>query len=537
MRSNGSALASASPCVAVGGSDPGQSLETEVQHDEIADVLIVLDDEHATARRRFGAGLLSLAHVHSVAPAALEWQEATDLSHGGRSRAIPDSSTRAEDIMKHKAALIIALAVLTGLTARAFYSRRSGGDPVIVTGAVTRGAIVNNISATGTLEPVTTVEVGTQVSGIVESMNADFNSIVKQGQILARLEPSLFRSAVEQAQANLVRAEADEQRLQVGLADAVVKLERTRQLSERQLVPATDLDAAMVSRQSFEAQVKSAAAAVTQARASLRQAQVNLEKTVVASPIDGIVIARNVDVGQTVAASLQAPTLFLIAADLGEMQVKREHRRIGRRADRVRPGRHLHGRCVSAAALHGDRGAGAAQSNGGVERGHLCGDDQRAEPVARAEARDDGQRDGRGVPQRRRAARPECRAPFPSDRRDRQPARARCRVPGIAGRVRISAASQGLAVATSGSSAAPSESSGASGFSRKDSSVVWVQTDGAIRAVAVRTGVSDGVNTELLDGALPEGASVVTRITLPGATSSALTGTSSPLMPSGPPRR
>ena len=187
---------------------------------------------------------------------------------------------------------------------------------------MSRGSILTVISATGTLEAVDTVLVGTQVSGVIQSLGADFNSIVKKGQVLARLDPSLIQAEIERAKANLLGAEADVERLKVMLQDAETKLGRARELAARQLIPATDLDAAEIARRTNEAQVKAAAAQVTQARAALSQAQVNRQKTVIVSPIDGIVISRSVDVGQTVAASLQAPTLFTIAADLSQMQLK-----------------------------------------------------------------------------------------------------------------------------------------------------------------------------------------------------------------------
>ena len=216
---------------------------------------------------------------------------------------------------------IAAVVVAATLTVRAFYGKDAEGAPSITTEAISRGDIVSAVSATGTLEAVTTVQVGSQVSGSIDALYADFNDIVKKGQLLARLEPSLFRSAVEQAQANLVRAQADEDRAQVTLVDADAKLARAKELAARQLIPANELDTAGVNRATAAAQVKSAAAAVSQARASVQQARVNLSKTVITSPIDGIVISRNVDVGQTVAASMSAPTLFVIAADLTRMQL------------------------------------------------------------------------------------------------------------------------------------------------------------------------------------------------------------------------
>jgi HlyD family secretion protein len=163
---------------------------------------------------------------------------------------------------------------------------------------------------------VKTVQVGSQVSGTIESLDADFNSIVKKGQVLARLDQSLFQSAIEQARANLDRAEADRERVRVMLVDAETKLARAKELAARQLIPANELSDAEVTKATAEAQLRSSNAGVTQARAALQQAQVNLAKTVIRSPID-----RNVDVGQTVAASLSAPTLYLLAADLTQMQL------------------------------------------------------------------------------------------------------------------------------------------------------------------------------------------------------------------------
>jgi HlyD family secretion protein len=168
---------------------------------------------------------------------------------------------------------------------------------------------------------VTTVQVGTQVSGTVKELYADFNSIVRKGQVIARLDPSLFETQIEQQQANVARAQAEVERLRVALEDARVKLTRARDLSDRSLIPKTELEAAEVNVRSGEAQLRSAQAGLTQARANLNQTRVNLDYTIIHSPIDGIVISRNVDVGQTVAASMQAPTLYLLAADLTKMKV------------------------------------------------------------------------------------------------------------------------------------------------------------------------------------------------------------------------
>ena len=133
--------------------------------------------------------------------------------------------------MKRKLTLFAVLITAATLTVSAFYNRTGDAAPDVTTAAVSRGSIVREISATGTLEAVTTVQVGSQVSGAIESLHADFNAIVKKGQLLVRLDQSLYRSAIEQARANLVRAEADHERTRVGLADAESKLARSRELA------------------------------------------------------------------------------------------------------------------------------------------------------------------------------------------------------------------------------------------------------------------------------------------------------------------
>jgi HlyD family secretion protein len=216
-------------------------------------------------------------------------------------------------------ALLLAAALTVGV--RAYYTSRGGTGASVSEAPITTGDILATVSATGTLQAVTTVQVGTQVSGSIAWLGADFNSLVRKGQVIARLDPSLLQAQVEQARANLTRAEADVDRVQVQLMDARQKLARTEELFAKQLLARSELDAARTAAASAEAQVKSSEAQAVQARASLNQTLVNLEHTVITAPIDGIVIQRSVDVGQTVAASLQSPTVFAIAADLTEMQV------------------------------------------------------------------------------------------------------------------------------------------------------------------------------------------------------------------------
>jgi HlyD family secretion protein len=173
---------------------------------------------------------------------------------------------------------------------------------------VDRGTVTMTVTATGTLSAVTTVQVGSQVSGVIASLSADFNSTVRKGQILAELDPTPFQQQVEQRRADVTRA-------QVQTDDARLRYERQRRLMEAGLTSQAEVEAA-------EAAFKSARAQVAQSTAALSQAQTNLQYTKIISPIDGMVVDRQYDVGQTVAASFQAPTLFQIAQDLTKMQVQ-----------------------------------------------------------------------------------------------------------------------------------------------------------------------------------------------------------------------
>jgi HlyD family secretion protein len=247
--------------------------------------------------------------------------------------------------------LLIVAAI--GAGAGAYYIKRAGPEPQVVTSPVTRGDIVDTVGASGTLQAVTTVQVGSQVSGNIQFLGADFNSIVKKGQVIARLDPSLFDAQLQQARANLMqsranmtKAQSDLDRSKVQLTDAQQKYTRAQELSARSLLPQSDLDAAKIAVDTAQAQLASqqatvaqSQAAVNQSQASVNQNQVNLDHTIIEAPIDGIVTQRSVDVGQTVAASMQAPTLFVIAADLTKMQVNAniDEADVGR----IRPGQHV----------------------------------------------------------------------------------------------------------------------------------------------------------------------------------------------------
>lgn len=216
---------------------------------------------------------------------------------------------------------LLWLILIPVILVAAFFVRGRRGATRYVTAAVDRGDIVDVVGATGLLQAVITVQVGSQVSGTISELHADFNSHVRKGQVVARLEQSAFRARVNQAEANLASARANVDRSQATIDDAKQKYDRALELSKQNLVPATDLESARASYQSALAQLQASRAAVKQAQASLHQAQVDLDHTVITAPVDGVVLARNVDVGQTVAASFQAPVLFVIANDLTHMQV------------------------------------------------------------------------------------------------------------------------------------------------------------------------------------------------------------------------
>jgi len=189
------------------------------------------------------------------------------------------------------------------------------------TEAVARGDLRAAVTATGTVSAVTTVLVGTQVSGTIKEIFVDYNSPVKKGQLLAQIDPALSEAKVAQAKANLLSAEASVSKAEVALQDARRTMERNRSLFSRNFIAASDLDTAETNERSAAAQLNVAKAQVEQARAALLQEETTLRYTRILSPVNGTVISRNVDIGQTVAASFQTPTLFSIAQDLTQMQI------------------------------------------------------------------------------------------------------------------------------------------------------------------------------------------------------------------------
>ncbi|TLY29526.1 MAG: efflux RND transporter periplasmic adaptor subunit [Nitrospirae bacterium] len=189
------------------------------------------------------------------------------------------------------------------------------------TAKIDRGTVTQAVTATGTINPVITVQVGSQVSGKIMALYADFNSVVKAGQMVAQIDPVPFQTVVTQMEANLQNALGNMARAQADLALQKLNFDRAKALFQQQLNAQQDVDNARTAYDTSKANLQIAEAQIKQAQAQLDTAKVNLEYTNIYSPVHGIVISRNVDVGQTVAASFQAPVLFTIAKDLTKMQV------------------------------------------------------------------------------------------------------------------------------------------------------------------------------------------------------------------------
>ncbi len=211
--------------------------------------------------------------------------------------------------------------ILTAAIAGYFLFKRPP-DISYKTAKIERGTIVSTVAATGNLSAVTTVQVGTQVSGTIQKLYVDFNSRVKKGQAIAEIDPSLFNASVEQSQGNHLSAEAGLQKAKIALTDAERTFGRNKQLLRDGIISQGDFDAGETALLSAKAAVKAAEGNVAQTRGSLMQSRTNLRYSVIRSPVDGVVISRAIDVGQTVAASFSTPTLFTIAQDLTKMQIE-----------------------------------------------------------------------------------------------------------------------------------------------------------------------------------------------------------------------
>jgi HlyD family secretion protein len=200
-------------------------------------------------------------------------------------------------------------------------SLRGPVDVKVSSASVTVGDIVRHIVTTGVLQPVTTVDVGTQVSGTIEEVDADYNAIVRVGQVLLRLDSGAYQATLDQARAAQTQARAEVAEARNAADDAASKLTRAESLAARNLIPQSDLDDARTAMAQADADVQSASAKAAEAAADVSRATVSLRQTIIRSPVDGVVMSRNVDAGATVAALQSAPVLFQIATDFRSMQI------------------------------------------------------------------------------------------------------------------------------------------------------------------------------------------------------------------------
>ena len=377
--------------------------------------------------------------------------------------------------------ILIAVAAVSASAAAYYRTGTTEKSPQFVTAAVSRGSVVETVEATGTLEAVTTVQVGSQVSGTIQSLHADFNSDVKKGQVIARLDPSVLEAQVEQAQASVVRLQAEVERARIDVADTQNKLRRARELMEKGLIPATDLETAETTALQAQAALKASQAQVAQAMASLNQNRVNLSHTVITAPVDGIVISRSVDVGQTVAASMSAPELFKIAKDLTRMQVNAsiDEADIGR----IRQGQKVE---FTVDAYPNDKFTGTVSQ---VRLNPVV-----AQNVVSYVTIID-------VPNRDLKLKPGMTATVT---------------------VEVARADDVVRVPNSALRFRASKDAGAR---------VWTLQDGQLHPVRVRTGISDGTTTAVIGGDLADGAQIVTGMAT--ATAGAAQTTTSPLLPFG----
>jgi HlyD family secretion protein len=225
--------------------------------------------------------------------------------------------------MNRKRILLIIFTILvlagTGYGFR-LWSQGAKESPYI-SAEVQKGNVTQVVTATGSLSAVITVQVGSQVSGAIDKLFADFNSKVKKDQVVAQINQDKFKATVDQARANLLAAQANVTKAKASMEDAQRTLDRNKELKKRDLIAQSEFDTSQAAYDSAAAQYEVNKAQVNQAQAALNQSSVDFNNTVIRSPVDGIVISRSVDVGQTVAASLQAPILFTIANDLAKMEV------------------------------------------------------------------------------------------------------------------------------------------------------------------------------------------------------------------------
>jgi HlyD family secretion protein len=374
---------------------------------------------------------------------------------------------------------------------------------------VEKRRILGKVTASGTLQAVVTVQVGSQVSGRIQKLMADFNSSVKKGELIAKIDPQLFQAAVEQASANYSSAGANVVKAQAQALDAERQFTRAKALKAEGLTSQADLDTAETNVGVARAQIDVAKAALEQARAALNQAKVNLSYTSILSPIDGTVISRSVDVGQTVAASLQAPILFTIAEDLKKMRVNTNVAEAD--VGRLQAGMPAY---FTVDAFPGQRFKGKIAE--------IRNAPQTLQNVVTYDAVID-------VDNSDMRLRPGMTANVSINYAERDGALA---VPNAALRFRpppeVAGSSSGDARRGPGAAGGPrvgNHADGGVGDTPNDARTVWILRGASAQPESIHLGLSDGSVTEVIDGNLHEGDAVVLDATVAGKPSGGPSGT------------
>lgn len=371
------------------------------------------------------------------------------------------------------------------------YRCTAGSDesPEYQTTPVEKTDVVSRVSTSGSMQAVVTVDVGSQVSGRIQALYADFNSKVKKGEKIAKIDPSLFQAAVVQAEANVTAARANVTRLEITAEDAERQARRASEVFEQRLISENERDNAVATARSARASVEQGRGQLAQARAQLEQARTNLRYTDIVSPTDGVVISRAVNVGQTVAASLQAPVIFTIAQDLAKMEV---HTNVAESdIGRLRPGMRV---TFTVDAYPGEPFRGAIRD--------IRNAPQVVQNVVTYDAVIDVSNDDLKLKPGMTAT-----VSVVTDRRTDVLA-----VPNAALRFRP----EGVAVTTAGGQSGAAARRERRGEEREEREAprapkrtVWVLVNGEPQAREVTTGLSDGRVTEITGGALQEGDAVI----------------------------
>lgn len=415
------------------------------------------------------------------------------------SKSTPPVPSRFARLARRALPWLVAVTVLVGGVFVYLRWSQSHAAPAVEykTAPADKRKIVGKVTASGTLQALVTVQVGTQVSGRIQKLFVDFNSPVKKGDAIAKIDPQMFAASVAQAHASYDAAKASVEQANAKQADAQLTADRTHALAAQSLASAIDVQAADTAVTVAKANVDAAKASLEQAKAQLDLAQVNLSYTDIVSPIDGVVISRNVDVGQTVAASLQAPVLFTIAEDLKKMQVNTNIAEgdVGR----LQPGMPT---SFTVDAFPGQRFKGKVSQ--------IRNAAQTVQNVVTYDAVIDVENDDLKL-------RPGMTANVTINYETRDDALA---LPNAALRFRPP---PGMVAGASGGASASGSGSADGGGGRRgprddgDSRTVWVMRAGVAAPVTVKIGLSDGTVTEITGGDLAAGDLVVTDATVNGA--------------------